>query len=128
MLPALNFGGDSMAEDWVRPVVHWEIQAKDADKMSAFYSSVFNWQIGAEGRLRQISPGIGAPETITGHILQSEQSGVTLYIQVLDLATTIEKAKGLGGTVLREPFQPAGQPTLAWITDPEGNKITLVQQ
>jgi len=30
--------------------------------------------------------------------------------------------------VLREPFDvPSGQ-TLAWIADPEGNRITLVQQ
>lgn len=116
-----------MTEDWVRPVVHWEIQAKDADKMSAFYSSMFNWQIG-EGRVRQISPGIGAPETITGHILASEESGVTLYIQVLDIGATLAKARELGGTVLREAFQPAGQATLAWIKDPEGNKVVLVQQ
>lgn len=118
-----------MAQDWSRPVVHWEIRARDAGKMSDFYANMFNWDIGAEGRLRQISPGIGAPETITGHILEDrESSGVTLYIQVLDLAASLARAKELGGAVLREPFQPPGQPTLAWIADPEGNKITLVQQ
>jgi predicted enzyme related to lactoylglutathione lyase len=117
-----------MAEDWVRPVVHWEIQAKDAGKMSDFYSKMFNWQIGEEGRVRQISPGIGAPETITGHILESPTSGFSLYVQVLDIHTALLKARDLGGEVLREAFQPAGQPTLAWIADPEGNKLVLVQQ
>lgn len=117
-----------MTEDWSRPVVHWEIRARDAGKISDFYSKMFNWDIGAEGRLRQISPGIGAPETITGHLLEDDESGVTLYIQVLDLPASLAQAKKLGGAVLREPFQPPGQPTLAWICDPEGNKITLVQQ
>jgi predicted enzyme related to lactoylglutathione lyase len=117
-----------MTEDWSRPVVHWEIRARDAGKISDFYSKMFNWDIGAEGRLRQISPGIGAPETITGHVLEADESGVTLYIQVLDLAASLARAKELGGAVLRESFQPQGQPTLAWIADPEGNKITLVQQ
>ncbi|MEO8540130.1 MAG: VOC family protein [bacterium] len=117
-----------MTEDWVRPVVHWEIQARDAETMSNFYSKMFNWQIGAEGRVRQISPGIGAPEPITGHILESPESGFSLYVQVLDIGATLAKAKDLGGEVLREAFQPAGQPTLAWIKDPEGNKLVLVQQ
>ncbi len=95
--------------------------------MTAFYSTLFNWQIG-EGRVRQISPGIGAPEPISGHILQSTESGVSLYIQVLSLGATMAKAKELGGTVLREPFDRPGQATLAWIADPEGNKVVLVQQ
>ena len=116
-----------MAEDWSRPVVHWEIQAKDADRMSAFYSAMFNWTIG-DGRVRDISAGIGAPDTITGHIRPSERSGVVLYIQVRELRASIDKAAELGGRVLREPFDvPSGQ-TLAWIADPEGNRITLVQQ
>jgi predicted enzyme related to lactoylglutathione lyase len=117
-----------MTEDWSRPVVHWEIQARDAEKMTAFYSKMFNWEIGSEGRVRQISPGIGAPETITGHVLESPQSGFSLYVQVLNLGDSLARAKELGGTVLREPFQPPGQATLAWISDPEGNKLVLVQQ
>ena len=33
-----------------------------------------------------------------------------------------------GGTVLSEPFDVPGGPTLAAITDPEGNPLMLVQQ
>lgn len=117
-----------MAEDWSRPVVHWEIQAKDAEKMTAFYSQMFNWTIG-EGPIRNISAGIGAPEPITGHIRQSDRSGPVLYVQVLSLAATLAKCRELGGTVVREAFDPGGRPpTLAWIDDPEGNRVVLVQQ
>ncbi|MGE0599409.1 MAG: VOC family protein [Dehalococcoidia bacterium] len=117
-----------MAEDWSRPVVHWEIRAKDPDKMSEFYSKMFNWDI-TTGAIRNIGPGIGAPEPITGHIRQGESSGVTLYIQVLSLAASLAKCTELGGTVVREAFDPGGRPpTLAWIDDPEGQRIVLVQQ
>ncbi len=116
-----------MPEDWSRPVVHWEIEAKDADAMGKFYGELFNWTVG-EGRVKNLSAGIGAPETITGHIRGGKASAVVLYIQVLDLATTLQRTKDLGGEVLREPFQPEGQPTLAWIADPEGNRVVLVQQ
>lgn len=34
-----------MAEDWARPVVHWEIYAKDQDKIQSFYREMFNWKI-----------------------------------------------------------------------------------
>jgi len=116
-----------MTEDWTRPVVHWEIQAKDPDKIADFYSKMFNWDIG-QGRIRQIPPGIGAPEPITGHILPADQSGVVLYIQVLKLRESCDRAVELGGALLREPFElPQGQ-TIAWIADPEGSRVVLVQQ
>jgi predicted enzyme related to lactoylglutathione lyase len=117
-----------MAEDWSRPVVHWEIQAKDIDRMTKFYGELFNWDV-SEGPLRNFSAGIGAPEPITGHARQASESRVVLYIQVLKLADTITKAEQLGGKLVREPFDPGGRPpTLAWIDDPEGNRIVLVQQ
>ena len=116
-----------MPEDWSRPVVHWEIEAQDPDKIAAFYSALFNWTIG-DGPIRQIGPGIGAPEPITGHIRQGKRSAVVLNIQVLDLRATLARVPELGGTVLREPFDVPNGPTVASIADPEGNRITLVQQ
>ena len=87
-----------MPEDWSRPVVHWEIQARDAEKMTKFYSEMFNWTIG-DGRVRQISAGIGAPEPITGHLREGDAPGVVLYVQVLKLEASLEKAKTLGAKV-----------------------------
>jgi predicted enzyme related to lactoylglutathione lyase len=116
-----------MAEDWSRPVVHWEIEAQDPEKIAAFYGALFNWTIG-DGPVRQIGPGIGAPEPITGHIREGKRSAVVLNIQVLNLRETLDRVPGLGGKVLREPFDLPQGPTLASILDPEGNRITLVQQ
>jgi len=36
-----------MAGDWARPVVHWEIVARDAERQAAFYRELFHWEIGA---------------------------------------------------------------------------------
>lgn len=114
--------------DWARPVVYFEIQARNADVLSDFYKQLFNWDI-SDGFIRQIPAGIGGPENgIGGHIRQGNTPGVTLYIQVLNLATSLTQAVELGGTITLERFDIPQGASLAGITDPEGNAITLVQQ
>jgi hypothetical protein len=114
--------------DWARPVVHWEIEARDPERLRTFYSELFNWKIG-DGPIMTIPAGIGGPEPgPAGHIRGSERSGVTLYVQVRDLRSSLDKAAELGGTIVAEPFDIPGNPTLAAITDPEGNPVMLVQQ
>ena len=119
---------DPAAADWPRPVVHWEIEARDADRLREFYAALFNWRIGT-GPIMEIPAGIGGPEPGPGgHLRQGERSRVNLYIQVRDLRTTLDRAAELGGTIVAEPFDLPGTPTLAAITDPEGNAVMLVQQ
>lgn len=117
-----------MTADWARPVVHWEIEAVDPERLRSFYGELFNWEIGT-GSIMSISPGIGGPEPgPAGHIRRSGRSGVSLYVQVRDLRETLAAATALGGSVLMEPFDSPGNPTLAAIADPEGNSVMLVQQ
>lgn len=117
-----------MQNDWARPVVYFEIEARDAELLSAFYRELFHWNIG-EGFIRQIPAGIGGPENgIGGHIRQGARGGLTLFIQVKDLSESLAKAVDLGGTQTSEPLHIPGGPTIAGIEDPEGNRLTLVQQ
>lgn len=117
-----------MTRDWARPVVHWEIEARDPDRLRTFYGELFNWTIG-DGPIMDIPAGLGGPEPgPNGHIRQSERSGVTLYVQVQDLGESLERVPDLGGEVAMDPFDVPGGPTLAAITDPEGNSVMLVQQ
>ena len=117
-----------MSDDWARPVVHWEIEARDPERQRTFYAALFNWEIG-DGPIMQIAAGVGGPEPgPAGHVRGSDRSGVTLYVQVRDLRASLGKASDLGGTVLSEPFDIPGGPTLAAISDPEGNPLMLVQQ
>jgi predicted enzyme related to lactoylglutathione lyase len=107
-----------MSEDWARPVVHWEIEARDPDLLKAFYADLFNWKIG-EGFIMEIAPGFGGPEP--------GPAGHTLYIQVANLRASLDKSVTLGAAIVAEPFDVPGGPTLAGITDPEGNPVLLVQ-
>ena len=114
--------------DWARPVVHWEIEAKDPAAQKAFYGALFNWDVG-DGFIMDIAPGLGGPEPgPAGHIRASDRSGVNLYVQVRDLRASLDKAVALGATIVAEPFDVPGGPTIAGVLDPEGNPLVLVQQ
>ncbi len=116
-----------MVQDWARPVVHWEIDAEDPERQKAFYADLFNWTIG-DGAIMDIPAGIGGPEPGPGgHIRQSGRAGVTLYVQVADLRASLQKSVSLGATIVAEPFDVPGGPTIAGIADPEGNPLVLVQ-
>ena len=117
-----------MTDDWARPVVHWAIEARDPERQRAFYGRLCNWAIG-EGPIMAIPPGLGGPEPgPAGHIQASERSGVALYVQVRDLRASLALAVELGATLVAEPFDLPGGPTLAFVLDPEGNSLGLVQQ
>ncbi len=117
-----------MTNDWARPIVHVEIEARDPERQRAFYAAMFSWDI-SDGPIMSFRAGLGAPDGgPAGHIRQGETSRVTLYVQVRDLAESCELAVALGGLVVFERFDVPGGPTLAAITDPEGNSVTLVQQ
>ncbi|HXQ18867.1 MAG TPA: VOC family protein [Acidimicrobiales bacterium] len=117
-----------MGSDWARPVVHWEMVAKDPAGQAAFYSKLCNWTI-EDGPIMQIPAGLGGPEPgPAGHIRQGERSSVSLYIQVRDLRASIQLAAELGGRIVMEPFDVPNGPTIAFIEDPEGVPVALVQQ
>ena len=48
-------------------------------------------------------------------------------VQVADLRASLDRSVLLGASVVAEPFDVPGGPTLAGITDPEGNPVMLVQ-
>jgi predicted enzyme related to lactoylglutathione lyase len=117
-----------MAQDWPRPLVHFEIEGRDPELLRRFYGALFNWPI-TDGPIFTIPAGVGGPEPgPAGHIRGSERSGVTLYIQVRDLAQSLAQTVELGGSVVLERLQVPDGPTLAAIEDPEGNPVVLVQQ
>ena len=117
-----------MSDDWARPVVHWAIEALNPQRQREFYVAMFNWEI-ADGPIMMIPAGIGGPEPGPGgHIQAGSSSRVSLYVQVRDLRASLAKAAELGGGVTMEPFDLPNGPTLAAITDPEGNPLVLVQQ
>jgi uncharacterized protein len=119
---------DTSGPDWVRPIVHFEILARDPDVQRRFYGELFNWPIG-DGPIMNIPSGLGGPEPgPAGHMRQHDRSGFALYIQVRDLTGSLDRVPTLGGVVVSQPFDVPGGPTIAAIEDPEGNPLVLVQQ
>lgn len=117
-----------MADDWARPLVHWEIVAKDPAAQAAFYRAMFHWDV-ADGPIMAVPPGLGGPDPGPGgHIRGGEQPRVVLYVQVRDVAESLRRAAALGGRAVSDPFDVPGGPTLAYAEDPEGNPLALVQQ
>ena len=117
-----------MNPDWPRPIVHWELVARDAQRLADFYHRLFNWEIG-DGPVMRIPAGLGGPEPGPGgHLRNGDHPGMSLYVQVRDVRQSLELAETLGGTPVREPFAAGTGQTLAVVLDPEGNRLVLVQQ
>src|SRR4051812_50192469 len=89
--------------DWARPVVHWEIEARDPDLIRAFYAQLFGWNIG-DGPIMNIAAGIGGPEDgVGGHNRGSGNSRGHPYRPGGGLRTAPPPAGGLGGALNPPP-------------------------
>jgi predicted enzyme related to lactoylglutathione lyase len=95
-----------------------------------FYAELFGWKIDASNAMGYgfIEAGIGGPEAIAGGILGGDQPRMIIYVQVADLAETLERAEALGGRRVMERLDIPDRPSIAQAADPEGNIIGLVQQ
>ncbi len=114
-----------------RPIVHWEIQGKEPEKLRAFYAEMFEWSMhaGPIESITNIDAGEGGPlPGPGGHLQPGDAPHVALYVQVADIRASMKQAEELGGRAIGGPIDVPGGPTVARIADPEGNEIGLVQQ
>ena len=114
-------------------VIHFELMSKEPEKVSAFYSQVFDWKInhvpqinyrivetGAEGEMHGINGGIVKPDKPgpwPGNML--------FYILVDDLAKYRKKVVAAGGKIHVEEHKVPGMGKFALFTDPEGRMMGL---
>lgn len=111
------------------PVVHFEIIGKDAAKTQQFYSSLFGWKIDANNPMNYGIVDNGG-QGIDGGVGGSEQGGqphAMFYVAVPDLQAALDKATGMGATVLMPPTEIPGTVSFAMFADPDGNAIGLVK-
>jgi uncharacterized protein len=110
-----------------RPVVHFEINARDPRTLHSFYASLFGWKISADNPMNYgiVQAGTGG---INGGIGPAEGVPfVTFYVRVPDLEAALAKAGQLGGRTVVPPTHIPNMVTYAVFTDPEGNRIGLVK-
>ena len=118
------------------PVVHFEILARDPERLQSYYAELFDWEIekppgvpGQYGLVKAykdaagngIAGGVGAgPEGYAGH--------VTFYVGVPDVEAALVRAQELGGTRLHGPDEvPGAGVVLGAFADPEGHQVGVVQ-
>ncbi|MCA9243968.1 MAG: VOC family protein [Phycisphaerales bacterium] len=108
------------------PVVHFEIGAKDINKLKSFYSNLFEWQYQEYGPAAMVAPqggqGIGGHINAIGH---EPHNYVTVYVQVDDIEAKLAEAEKLGGKCIVPKQEVPQMGWFAWIQDPEGNCIGL---
>ena len=118
-----------------QPIVHFEIAAKDADRLKAFYADLLGWKITAfEGPMSfysQIDGKQGAEFGIDGGLYRvsgDDTAGVRVYANVDSADAYAAKVEGLGGKVIVQPNEvPGAGIKIALFLDPEGNAIGVVE-
>ena len=112
-----------------RPVVHFEVNAKDGKAMSEFYKDLFEWEIDSNNPINygMVAPGEGGIGGGIGQVDGGEGSWVTFYVAVPDLQASLDKAIELGGSIVMPVTEIPDIVTIAIFADPEGNRIGLVK-
>ena len=116
-----------------RPVVHFEIHARDFGRITDFYSKAFDWTVDADNPMNY---GIvqNEGEGINGGIAQrgDDDPGVMFYIAVPDLQAALDQvALRVGEPGERDhagDFHRLQHRLPARFADPEGNLIGLVKE
>ena len=112
-------------------IVHVEIPVDDADRASAFYRAVLDWQINGFGDMPYWLVEAGADDEpgANGALIGRGDIHATpvLIVGVADLDATIAKVEGAGGTMLQGRMEIPGVGWSAYMKDTEGNTIGLFE-
>lgn len=112
------------------PVVYFEILGQDVKELQKFYKDIFGWSIMNNNSInyglveapdeKGIGGGITSPR-------EDEENYVTVYIEVDDIQTYLDKINEAGGETIVPVTEIPGMATFAMFLDPEGNKIGLLK-
>lgn len=126
--------------------MHFEIHATDPDAVRAFYEAVFGWRFQQWGDVPYWFVSTGDGDPMSG--APSSQPGIdgglvprrgdrpadgqavnafVLTVDVPDCAAYIEKAVAAGATIALPLAATPGVGWLAYVKDPDGNLLGLMQ-
>jgi hypothetical protein len=112
-------------------VCHFEINADDVERASAFYQNVFGWRIQKwEGPFDywMIMTGDGEPG-IDGGMVKRPQPGATTVntICVPSVSEYVEKITASGGSLIMDKTAVPGVGYMAYLKDTEGNPFGIME-
>lgn len=129
----------------LRPV-HFEIHASDPAVLRSFYETVFGWRFQQWGDIPYwiVITGDGDPMTGTPHSEPGVDGGLlprpggtpedgqpvnafVMTVEVPDCDGYVERALAEGGSIALPADDMAGIGRLAYIKDPDGNVLGLLQ-
>ncbi|HEY3563913.1 MAG TPA: VOC family protein [Casimicrobiaceae bacterium] len=113
----------------------------DRTRMAKFYESAFGWQMQMFGEdmgnyvvATTTETGEGGPKkpgAINGGFFPRKADWPAQYpsvvIAVQDIRDAMKKVSGAGGKVLGEPMEIPGVGQYVSFTDPEGNRVSILQ-
>ncbi|HVJ68807.1 MAG TPA: VOC family protein [Caulifigura sp.] len=119
-------------------VVHFEIQASDPARVNSFYSELFGWKFNQWGDAPYwlIETGEEGTRGINGGLLPrrgpipADGQSVNAFVctvEVPDLDARFAKALSLGGVAAVPKMPIPGVGWLAYIKDPDGNILGMLQ-
>ena len=115
-----------------QPVVHWELWSEDPEKVSAFYKTVFNWEIRNIPEMNYHLVQTGGEGGINGGIMKPQKgpwpSNLTLYIDVDDLDAYAKKITDAGGKVVVDKMDVPGVGQFCRFEDPDGRVLGMWKQ
>jgi predicted enzyme related to lactoylglutathione lyase len=107
-------------------IVHFELNAKDADRAKRFYTSLFGWKY-RDSDMPGIEYYIIDGATPGGAINpMQEEPGPVIYFETEDIDASIAKVRELGGTSDDKHPIPS-QGWFAACVDTEGNRFSFFQ-
>lgn len=122
-------------------VVHFEIPADDPDRLAEFYTQLFGWHIekmAIGGMHYYVTSTVEAdergqprqPGAINGGMFQrqSPEQRPINYVNVESVEEYLQKAGGLGATVLMGKTPVPGMGFFAQLVDPQGNHFGIWQE
>ncbi len=107
------------------PLVHIEVTGRDGEKLKAFFSDLFGWEVNSDNPMNYGMIGLGS-QVAGGIGAATEGPGAAMfYVRVDDVDASLERAEQLGGSRVWGPMElPAGG-KIAHFGDPEGHVVGL---
>ena len=111
------------------PIVHWELNTKDAKKTQEFLASLFGWHVDANNPMNYGMIDTHTEKGADGGIHDSDEApkGTMVYVEVDDLQAYLDKAESLGGKTVMPIVVIPNMVTMAQFSDPQGNVFGLVK-
>ncbi|HZS47484.1 MAG TPA: VOC family protein [Blastocatellia bacterium] len=106
-----------------QPVMQWQILAKNPDGLAQFYSNLFSWKVDVNNSLGYRTINTESVRGINGGIWPSPPDGhsmVSLYVEVENVSSFVERARGLGANIIMPPQMLPDGEEIAIILDPDG--------